>query len=398
MWVRIFIMLACCVFFCANLARADFEADFGKDFGGDFSEDFEADLSAKSSADFNAKSNENFSENSKVFALSKFDKKLLENGTFNGYVMSEKLDGVRAIWDGENLKSRSGRIFSVPKCWLDKLPPFGLDGELFIDRGRFEEVLSIVSRGENECEQCKCEEWQKVGYFIFDVPNCDDFLNADLKKTNLSKTDSSNIKSCTLLERLAVLEIWLKNSENLQRDFSLDSSLKIEQKSMLHIIPQIFIDSQKELDSKLKEVIKGGGEGLVIRKNNAPYERFRTPNAMKLKGYEDAECVVVAHNIGKGKYANALGSITCESLELPKSNVSKSTLQTNAPATKKSKSINHSTNPTIEKIRFKIGSGFSDKMRANPPPLGTIITYKYYGTTKNGLPRFPIFLRIYSPQ
>lgn len=347
--------------------------------------DFSSDFSAKTSEDFYA----NSSENSKVFALSKFDKKMLENGTFKGYVMSEKLDGVRAIWDGINLKSRSGRIFSAPKCWLDKLPPFGLDGELFIDRGRFEEVLSVVSRGENECEQCKCEEWQKVGYFIFDVPNCDDFLNMDL-----TKIDSSKIKSCTLLERLAVLEKWLEKNEYLEKNASIDFASK----SMLHIIPQIPINSQKELDSKLKEVIKSGGEGIVIRKNSAPYERFRTPNAMKLKGYEDAECVVIAHNIGKGKYANALGSITCESLELPKSNLSKSTLQTNTPATKKS--LNPATNPktSIDKIRFKIGSGFSDKMRANPPPLGTIITYKYYGITKNGLPRFPIFLRIYSPQ
>lgn len=73
-----------------------------------------------------------------VFALMKYDKNLLENGSLDGYVMSEKLDGVRALWDGAALKSRSGKPIAAPKCFTQNLPPFALDGELFIARGRFE--------------------------------------------------------------------------------------------------------------------------------------------------------------------------------------------------------------------------------------------------------------------
>ena len=43
---------------------------------------------------------------------------------------------------------------------------------------------------------------------------------------------------------------------------------------------------------------------------------------------------------------------------------------------------------------FKIGSGFDDKLRENPPKIGDIITYKFQNLTKNGKPRFPVFLRI----
>lgn len=386
------------------------------------SEDFSKNFGINSSADFS----EDFDKSSQVFALSNFDKKLLENGSLQGYVVSEKLDGVRALWDGVVLKSRSGKAFSPPKCWVENLPDFALDGELFIARGKFEEVLSIVSKGDSQCEECKCEEWSNVGYFIFDVPQANQKSNAkNSAKSSADSSAESSAKSYTLLERLALLESWLENRANKTNKASqakttkaknsadLDSA-KASKNPILHIIPQESVPSQEALQKKLKEVEKLGGEGLVIRKNNAPYERFRTTNAMKLKSYSDTECVVVAHNQGKGKFSNALGSLTCESLPLDfataksaknaenKDSAQPTSIDSGQP--KKIKDSTDSAQPTpltfpthSRKIRFKIGSGFSDKDRAAPPPIGTIITYKYYGLTKNGLPRFPVFLRVYSP-
>lgn len=382
------------------------------------SEDFSENFGINSSADFSV----DFDKSSQVFALSNFDKKLLENGSLQGYVVSEKLDGVRALWDGVNLKSRSGKAFSPPKCWVENLPDFALDGELFIARGKFEEVLSVVSKGDSQCEKCKCEEWSKVGYFIFDVPQANQ--KSDAKSSADSSTESSK-KSYTLLERLALLESWLENRANKtnkanqakttegKNSADLDSK-KASKNPILHIIPQESVPSQEALQKKLKEVEKLGGEGLVIRKNNAPYERFRTTNAMKLKSYSDTECVVVAHNQGKGKFSHALGSLTCESLPLDFATTKSAKNTKNTDSTQPTSidsalpnKIKDSTDsaqstpltfPThSRKIRFKIGSGFSDKDRAAPPPIGTTITYKYYGLTKNGLPRFPVFLRVYSP-
>lgn len=271
---------------------------------------------------------------SEVFALTNYDERLLENGSLEGYVMSEKFDGIRALWDGKTLKSRTDKAFGAPKCWTQHLPPFALDGELFIGRGKFEEVLSAVSKSE-------CEAWQSVKYLIFDVPKA----------------------SGTLMQRLSVLENYLATRQNAD-----DKSAQ-----PLVIIKQRQIHSKKELEKALKEVVNLGGEGLVVRKNSAPYESFRTKNALKLKNYEDNECKVIAHNAGKGKFEGKLGSITCEQVFVDK-------------------------NAGAQIRRFKIGSGFTDKERANPPPLNSLITYKFNGYTKNGIPKFPVFLRIYTAQ
>ena len=380
-----------------------------------------------SSEEASNKSSAKLDNPSQVFALSNFDENLLENGSLDGYVVSEKLDGVRALWDGKSLKSRSGKDFSPPKCWVENLPDFALDGELFIARGKFEEVLSVVSKGDSQCEKCKCEEWGKVGYFIFDVPqsnteqpstNQQSNPKNSAKHSDYFSTDSSvdfSAKSYTLLERLALLESWLANHTNNARKISQakisKNSADLEGKKevaredknpILHIIPQERVSSQEALQAKLKEIEKLGGEGLVIRKNNAPYERFRTTNAMKLKSYSDTECVVVAHNQGKGRFSNALGSLTCESLPLAsttKITASEKKAQSiQSTSTDFTKSTPIASPADSPKIRFKIGSGFSDKDRVSPPPIGSIITYKYYGLTKNGLPRFPIFLRVRSPQ
>ena len=62
----------------------------------------------------------------------------------DGWWMSEKLDGVRAIWDGEHFRSRGGNIFHAPAWFKAGLPALPLDGELFVGRGKFNDAVSIV--------------------------------------------------------------------------------------------------------------------------------------------------------------------------------------------------------------------------------------------------------------
>lgn len=99
----------------------------------------------------------------------------------------------------------------------------------------------------------------------------------------------------------------------------------------------------------------------MLRNPSAPYEGFRTSSALKLKAHQDAECTVSAHHKGQGKYENMLGAFTCKD-DLGR--------------------------------EFRIGSGLSNEDRRNPPPIGSIITYKYNGLTVNGLPRFPVYLHV----
>ncbi len=127
------------------------------------------------------------------------------------------------------------------------------------------------------------------------------------------------------------------------------------------IIPQKTVTDKKQLKTELQRVEKLGGEGLIVRKPEALYTRGRSAEILKIKSYYDMEAVVIAHIMGKGRNQGRLGALL---VELP------------------------------DKTRFKIGTGFSDEERADPPPVGTVITFKYYGFYESGIPKFPSFLRI----
>jgi DNA ligase-1 len=116
---------------------------------------------------------------------------------------------------------------------------------------------------------------------------------------------------------------------------------------------------------ELDKVMQEGGEGLMLHLGTSLYHGRRDDELLKLKQYFDAEAKVIEHYSGKGKYQGLLGSMLVETL---------------APARKK--------------IRFRIGTGFSDQERKIPPAIGAVITYKYFGFTQSGLPKFPSFLRI----
>lgn len=82
-----------------------------------------------------------------------------------GWVVSEKYDGIRAVWDGKNLISRSGKKFNAPKFWLENFPNFKIDGELWTARNDFENLSSIVR------DKIPDKEWNNVKFMIFDVPD-----------------------------------------------------------------------------------------------------------------------------------------------------------------------------------------------------------------------------------
>ncbi|MBW2942829.1 DNA ligase [Zhongshania aquimaris] len=129
----------------------------------------------------------------------------------------------------------------------------------------------------------------------------------------------------------------------------------------LHLVIQRKFSDELTLMNYLDEVIEAGGEGLMLHLASAPYHSNRSDDLLKLKRHQDAEATVVEHLLGKGKYKGMLGAILVE---------------------------------TKEGLRFKIGSGFSDAERETPPPIGSVITYKYYGVSSNGTPRFASFLRL----
>nr|WP_314240275.1 DNA ligase [uncultured Campylobacter sp.] len=249
-----------------------------------------------------------------------------------GWLVSEKLDGVRAYWDGRNLLSRNGKILAAPEGWSAHFPPFALDGELYTARGEFEKIQSIVMD-----KMPSATAWSEIKFYVFDVPEA----------------------SGGLLERLSELEKFILQNPQAGQN--------------LKIIKQVKVKDNAEFEAFAEAVIAKGGEGAVVREPNAPYERKRSKNALKYKKFKDAECEVTAINAGTGKYVGLMGSVTCKALSAAGSNLDEQ---------------------IASGVKFKIGSGFSDEERANPPKIGSIITYKYQNLTAKGVPRFPVFLRV----
>lgn len=235
----------------------------------------------------------------------------------NGWIMSEKLDGVRGFWDGKQLISRQGFPLAPPDYFIKDFPPFAIDGELFSERGKFEEIAATV-------RSASPKGWYKLKLHVFDVPNAEG----------------------NLFERLNTLRQYLVKNPS----------------QYIEIIEQIPVKDKTHLNTFFTQIQQLGGEGVVIRNPYSPYIQGRSAQILKLKAIDDEECTVIAHHKGKGKYANKLGSVTCEN----------------------------------KRGRFRIGSGFKDKDRENPPAIGTLITYKYRGLTSNGKPRFATFWRIRS--
>lgn len=233
------------------------------------------------------------------------------------WLMSEKLDGMRAIWDGHMLKSRQGNPIIAPQWFINGLPPFAIDGELWTKRNDFENISSIVR------QQTPDARWQNITYNIFEVPN----------------------QAGGLLARLTILENYLAEYPH----------------SFLKIIPQTSIISSHQLKADLAKITQLGGEGLVVRKPDMPYRTGRSDTALKVKPYQDAECTVIAYKAGQGKYQGKTGALQCQ---------------------------------LLSGLTIYIGSGLSDRQREFPPEIGSIITFKYYGYTKNNIPRFPVFMRV----
>lgn len=234
------------------------------------------------------------------------------------YLVSEKLDGVRAIWDGQSLKTRSGRVINAPVWFVDALPAVALDGELWIARQRFEEVSGIVRR-----ELPIDAEWRKVRYMLFELPGAGGTFAERVEQMQVIVT-KANVPWLQLIEQRPAV-----NRENLKK--------------------------------WLARVVKQGGEGLMLHRADAPYETGRSDTLLKLKPALDAEGVVVRHLPGKGKYEGMMGALEIR---------------------------------LADGKLLRLGSGFSDIQRKNPPPPGAVVTYRYRDLTANDVPRFATFLRV----
>ena len=234
-----------------------------------------------------------------------------------GWLVSEKLDGVRGYWDGQKLFSKNGHVLHPPAEFVRGLPDFPLEGELWGGRGTFAKIASIVKRKQPH------DGWLQLKFSIFDVPDTPGGF----------------------VQRIKIAQNW----------FALHPS------DYAFVIPQNLVPDKDYLQQELQRIEHLGGEGLIVRNPEALYRAGRSIEILKVKSYQDAEATVVAYLPGKGRNEGQLGSLLVK---------------------------------LDDGTQFKIGTGFSDEERNNPPPIGEVITFKFYGNYPSGIPKFPSFLRI----
>lgn len=239
-----------------------------------------------------------------------------------GYFLSEKLDGIRAIWTGTKLVTRNGNDIAAPQWFTDKLivrntlgTNLSLDGELWAGRGNFQDAVSIV--------RCASEDkgWDKIRYMVFDLPKFSTSAFEDRQET------------------LNDLEF----------------------PSHVTVVKQTVCKGLAHLTKEMDKMVAQGGEGLMLRKPGSFYEAKRSSTLLKVKRFHDGEAEVRAHINGKGKHKGRMGALQCRFYD-------------------------------GREVYFEVGTGFTDAERENPPKVGSIITFRYQELTRDGVPRFPVYV------
>jgi DNA ligase-1 len=234
-----------------------------------------------------------------------------------GWWMSEKLDGVRAYWDGKRFISRLGNQYHAPDWFTAGLPDQPLDGELWVGRKKFQSCVSIVKKITPH------DGWREVRYLVFDAPAV----------------------AGPFEDRLEYIKKFMSKAKPTYAAFH----------------PHEVCRGTSHMREELARVEGLGGEGLMMRRPRSSYEVGRSYTLLKVKTFHDAEAKVNGHQPGTGKHKGRLGALLCE---MP------------------------------DGTQFAVGTGLSDAERNSPPPIGSIITYRYQELSDGGVPRFPSYVGV----
>jgi len=180
-----------------------------------------------------------------------------------GWWMSEKLDGVRAYWDGTRFLSRLGNVYHAPAWFTEGFPSFPLDGELFVGRGQFQATVSIVRRKNGG------DLWKKVKYLVFDTPGFDKPVEDRFRVVNKVVE--------TMPYGKAVTQSLCKGNTHLTKALAM-------------------------MDA-------AGAEGLMLRQPGSLYETSRSMTLLKVKSFHDAEATVIGYTKGKGRHKGRCGAL-----------------------------------------------------------------------------------------
>jgi len=181
-----------------------------------------------------------------------------------GWLISEKLDGARAWWDGTRFVSRGGNVFHAPAWFTKGSPNVPLDGELWLARKAFQRTMSIIRR------QDEPDTWRQIKFVVFDAP--------------------------------AVKEPFERRLEFIRE-------VLVGKTEFVTPLPHYHCTGREHLHRELANVIELGGEGLMLRQPGSHYESGRSKTLLKVKQFLDAEATVIDHQPGRGRHKGRLGAL-----------------------------------------------------------------------------------------
>lgn len=185
-----------------------------------------------------------------------------------GWWLSEKLDGVRAYWDGKQFVSRLGNAYLAPEWFIEGLPEFPLDGELFAGRGRFQHAVSIARRMDRGAG------WSSLEFVIFDAPAVDHGFEDRLKH--------------------------------------LDDHFGANPWKHAKVLEHRVCEGHDDLQTELRRVEALGGEGVMLRRPGSRYIAGRSDTLLKVKSFLDTEARIIGHQAGTGRHKGRLGALLVE--------------------------------------------------------------------------------------
>jgi len=189
-----------------------------------------------------------------------------ENDTdLTGWFISEKLDGVRAYWTGQQFLSRQGNVYHAPAWFTDGLPNVPLDGELWLDRKAFQRTVSIVRR------QDQSDHWREVRFVLFDAPAA-------------------------------------KGGFEARQEF-LEATVADHQPQFARVLEQNRCRGLSHLREELSRITSLGGEGLMLRQPGSRYEVGRSNTLLKAKVMLELDAQIVEHVAGQGRHRGRLGAL-----------------------------------------------------------------------------------------
>lgn len=191
-------------------------------------------------------------------------------GSPQGFLVSEKFDGVRAVWDGQALRFRSGRALPAPDWFVRALPRTPLDGELWLARGQFDRLSGTVRR-----QTADEVAWREVQYLVFDMPEPG--------------------------------QVFAQRASRLQ---ALAAELACP---WVKAVDQSPVADAAALAVRLQDTLRLGGEGLVLHRADAHWQPGRSAAVFKLKPEPDEEGRVLAHVPGEGRFKGQTGALMVES-------------------------------------------------------------------------------------